>query len=167
MQLSEFNQASPAAILALLKQCVHIERWATELESKRPFQTVDDVLAAAKVQTDTWSWAEIHRALATHPRIGEKQAKQTLTDKEENFSKAEQAAVSKDQTTQDALLAGNLAYEAQFDFIFLIRAAGRNSQQILTALHERLKHDLDTEKMIVKQELSEIALLRLARELQA
>lgn len=167
MQLSDFNQASSASIQTLLKQCVHIERWAIELEQQRPFATVDDVLNAAQAQSQTWSWADIYAALATHPRIGEKQAQHALTAKEKRFSKAEQAAVSQDQTTQDALLAGNFAYEAKFDFIFLIRAAGRNSQEILTALNRRLENDLDTEKNIVKQELSEIALLRLTQELQA
>ena len=66
-----------------------------------------------------------------------------------------------------ALLKANLAYEKKFDFIFLIRAAGRSSEEILTALEYRLVNDLDTEKRIVHQQLLEIALLRLAQEIDS
>lgn len=65
------------------------------------------------------------------------------------------------------MLKGNLAYEKKFDFIFLIRAAGRSSEEILTALNYRLVNDLDTEKRIVHQQLLEIALLRLAQEIDS
>ena len=118
MQLTEFNQASDSDIELLLKQCVHIDRWAEELKQQRPFTSRDELLEAAKRQAQTWTWEEISKALATHPRIGEKQAQTALTAKEEGFSEREQAAISQDEETQAALLKGNLAYEKKFDFIF-------------------------------------------------
>lgn len=165
MQLSEFNHAHTDEIIQRLKHCVQIERWAQQIATQRPFPSKQALINYAKLQSTTWSWSEILAALAAHPRIGEKQAQAALTEKELNFSKQEQAAIAVDQATQSALLAGNLAYEQKFDFIFLIRAAGRNSQEVLTALTQRLQHDLATEQGIVHQQLSEIALFRLTQEI--
>lgn len=51
--------------------------------------------------------------------------------------------------------------------LFLIKAAGLSSDEILKKLQERLQHDLAIEKVIVHQQLSAIALLRLSQEIQA
>lgn len=167
MQLNEFNHLPADALEQRLKQCVHISRWAHEIQQQRPFNDPDVLLDYAKQRAETWTWDEISAALATHPRIGEKQAKAALSTKEEQFSKQEQAAISQDEETQAALLKGNIAYEKKFDFIFLIRAAGRSSEDILTALNYRLVNDPYTEKRIVHQQLLEIALLRLSQEIEA
>lgn len=167
MQLSDFNHASPQLIRQRLMQCVHIERWAKDIEQQRPFRSKQSLLDYAELRAQTWTWQEILSALATHPRIGEKQAKQVLSAKEQKFSDHEQANISQDQSTQHALLQGNMAYEKKFNFIFLIRAAGRSSQDILAILKQRLNHDLNIEKQIVHQQLSEIALLRMTQEIQA
>ena len=82
------------------------------------------------------------------------------------FSDREQATLNADQETLDAIYQGNLAYEKKYGFIFLIKASGLNSQQILTALNYRLKNDPDIEKRIVHQQLLEIALLRLKQEVE-
>ncbi len=60
----------------------------------------------------------------SHPsKIGERQAKKQLNAKEQNFSAQEQAGISLDEQTQQALLQGNIEYEQKFGFIFLIKAA--------------------------------------------
>lgn len=51
-----------------------------------------------------------------------------------------------------------MAYEEKFGFIFLIKAAGLSSDQMLSALNQRLSHDIDTEKQIVHEQLAAIAL---------
>ena len=83
------------------------------------------------------------------------------------FSDREQATLNSDQETLDAIYQGNLTYEKKYGFIFLIKASGLNSQQILTALNYRLKNDPDIEKRIVHQQLLEIALLRLKQAVEA
>ena len=93
--------------------------------------------------------------------------KSNLNEKEQHFSNQEQAGISLDEQTQQALLQGNLDYEQKFGFIFLIKAAGLSSDEILKKLHERLKHDLAIEKIIVHEQLAAIALLRLSQEIQA
>lgn len=167
MLLSEFNQANDGDINTLLKHCVHIERWGNEIALQRPYASMDALNEYAKKQADTWSWDEISSALNTHPRIGEKKAQAELSDKEQSFSNREQAKLGQDQETLDALFKGNIAYEKKYGFIFLIKASGLDSQQILTALNYRLANDPEIEKRIVHQQLSEIALLRLSQEIQA
>lgn len=167
MLLSEFNRSDANAVLLLLKHCVHISRWGEEIEQNRPFDTLNELLSFAEQRAKTWQWEEILAALNTHPRIGEKKAKAALSEQEQAFSDREQSKLSQDQETLDAIYAGNLAYEKKYGFIFLIKASGLDSEQILTALNYRLANDPEIEKRIVHQQLLEIALLRLSQEVQA
>ena len=167
MQLVEFNQASIEEATIFLKHCVQIPSWATQLAAQRPYTSVIDLVNAAKRQAATWRWDEIKTALDNHPRIGEKQAQAELSAIEKNFSDREQSGITTDQETQLALLKGNLAYEKKYGFIFLIKAAGLSSEDVLQALKYRLLNDPEIEKRIVHQQLAEIALSRLAQELHA
>ena len=167
MQLVEFNQASTEEATLFLKHCVQIPRWSTELAAQRPYASVEDLVHAAKQQTASWRWDEIKTALDNHPRIGEKQAQAELSAVEKNFSDREQSSITTDEDTQLALLKGNLAYEKKYGFIFLIKAAGLSSEDVLQALKYRLVNDPEIEKRIVHHQLAEIALSRLAQELHA
>ena len=60
-----------------------------------------------------------------------------------------------------ALAEGNREYEQRFDRVFLIRAAGRSSAEILAELRRRLGNDDETERAETVAQLREIALLRL------
>ena len=44
--------------------------------SERPYSSTSVLLGYAEQLSHTWSWQEIQAALATHPKIGERQAKQ-------------------------------------------------------------------------------------------
>ena len=78
------------------------------------------------------------------------------------MSRSEQSGVDpSDVDVQQALREGNLAYEERFGRVFLIRAAGRSAEEILSTLQERLRNDADAEDRIVAEQLREIALLRL------
>lgn len=167
MFLAEFNQAPPEQLKTLLKNCVHIQAWAEKIISKRPYSTKASLLEYAEQLSQMWAWQEIQAALATHPKIGEREAKKQLNAKEQDFSSKEQAGISLDELTQQALLQGNMDYEQKFGFIFLIKAAGLSSDEILKKLHERLQNDLAIEKTIVHEQLAAIALLRLSQEIQA
>ena len=153
--------------MIFLKHCVQIPSWSTELAAKRPYASLEDVLSAANQQAATWSWDEIKTALDNHPRIGEKQAQAELSEIEKDFSHREQSGITADDDTQLALLKGNLAYEKKYGFIFLIKAAGLSSEDVLQALNYRLLNDPEIEKRIVHHQLAEIALSRLAQELHA
>lgn len=167
VRFSEFNYAATHQITPLLSACVHIPSWIDGLSQQRPYASTQALLDAATQQSQNWTWTEIETALTTHPRIGEKKAKAELTEREAQFSDREQSGVKQDAQTQQALFEGNVAYEQKFGFIFLIKAAGLSSEQILSSLQQRLQHDLETEKKIVHEQLAAIALLRLSQGIQA
>lgn len=81
-------------------------------------------------------------------------------------SRREQSGVdTSDADVAERLRAGNRAYEERFGHVFLIRAAGRSAAEILSALDERLGNDPATERRVVAEQLREIAVLRLEKEL--
>jgi 2-oxo-4-hydroxy-4-carboxy-5-ureidoimidazoline decarboxylase len=54
------------------------------------------------------------------------------------LSRSEQASLALDGDVQRQLVEGNRAYEHRFGRVFLIRAAGRSSTEILDKLQIRL-----------------------------
>lgn len=166
MQLETFNQLDPDRAARVLQACAHIPNWIAELLQQRPYPAKEQLYQAAMTQAQAWSWPEISVALAQHPRIGEKKAAAVLSEKEQHFSQREQAQVETDAVLQLALYQGNLDYEHKFGHIFLIRAAGRSGQQILSELQRRLLNTVEQEQVEVKQQLAEIALIRLKQEIQ-
>ena len=85
--------------------------------SNRPYSTKASLFEYAEQLSQMWSWQEIVAALATHPKLVNAKLKQ-LNAKEQDFSNQEQAGISLDEQTQQALLQGNLDYEQKFGFIF-------------------------------------------------
>lgn len=83
--LAEFNQAPPDQLKTLLNNCVHIPAWAEKIISERPYSSPSVLLGYAEQLSHTWSWEEIENALATHPKIGERQAKNSLMQKNKIF----------------------------------------------------------------------------------
>jgi len=163
--IESFNDLDPDAARAALRVCVDIDRWIDAIVDGRPYSDVDGLIAAGQSAADPWTVSEIERALAHHPRIGERAAGPSA---EASHSRSEQAGVDvTDGDVQAALVAGNLAYEDRFDRIFLIRAAGRSSREILDALNERLLNSPEDEVAVVAEQLREIAVLRLEKVVAA
>lgn len=157
--LKSFNELDRAAARSALRPCVDIDRWIDAVVDGRPYSSVQDAVRAGQVAAEPWTESEVDGALAHHPRIGDRAKGPDL---EATLSRSEQSGVdSTDAQVQAALLAGNRAYEERFGRVFLIRAAGRSSGEILDALNARLLHSPDEEIAVVAQQLREIAVLRL------
>lgn len=159
MLLEDFNRAEPAELIPVLKPCIDIERWVNEIIAARPFPNRAELLYCARTVAEPFTSDEVDSAMAHHPRIGERAAG---AGTEAALSRQEQSAVDPaDQEIAAALAAGNRAYEAKFDQVFLIRAAGRSPQEIIETLHQRMENTAEEEALIVAQQLREIAVLRL------
>ena len=150
-----------------LLQCCGSKRWAAEMANSRPYLDVETLIAAAH---ETWwsldktDWLEAFRS---HPKIGEKKAADKVSAQSQQWSGQEQAGVANaPDTTVDALAALNRTYEQKFGFIFIICATGKTSDEMLTALRERLEHDPETELPIAAAEQSKITELRLKKLLE-
>ncbi len=159
MLLEQFNLAERGEAVTALRPCIDVTRWCEDIVDRRPFDSVDSLVAEAAQAADPFTTEEIDSALAHHPRIGERAGGDS---REATMSRSEQAGVDpSDADVQQALRDGNLAYEERFGRVFLIRAAGRSAGEILSSLRERLQHDPASEERIIAGQLREIALLRL------
>jgi len=137
----------------VLLGCLSVPRWADDVLAGQPYDDRDALIAAADAAARELTDEELDQALSGHPRIGERGGAQ---------SRREQSGV--DPTAGDTaarLEAGNAAYEERFGRVFLIRAAGRDAEEILSRLERRLQNDDATERAETVDNLRQIALLRL------
>ncbi|MFD1374792.1 2-oxo-4-hydroxy-4-carboxy-5-ureidoimidazoline decarboxylase [Micrococcus antarcticus] len=158
MRLDVFNQLSAAEAADFLRPCVDVDRWIDALVSARPFSSFDALSSFALQDVAPFSREEIAAALAHHPRIGE-QAQGS--SKEADLSRGEQAGLDLDDDVAGRLAAANRAYEQRFNRVFLIRAAGRSTEEILAECERRLANAEQAELLEVAEQLRQIALLRL------
>jgi 2-oxo-4-hydroxy-4-carboxy-5-ureidoimidazoline decarboxylase len=160
--LDELNTASAAELRPQLLACADVPAWADALLAARPYADRGELEATADKAAREFTPADVDRALAAHPRIGERAEGSSA---EAAWSRAEQSAVSRDADVEQALAQGNRAYEERFGRVFLICATGLSAPEILSALRGRLGHDDVTEQAVVADELRKIALLRLGKVL--
>lgn len=159
MELSAFNTAPRAEAERVVRACADIDTWVDAVVGGRPYPSLAALVVAADEATSDWSATDVEQALAHHPRLGERMVGEGV---EQAMSDAEQAAVTGRDLGSDARIAeGNRAYERRFGRVFLIRAAGRSSAEILTELSRRLVLDPEEECAEVTEQLRQIALLRL------
>jgi 2-oxo-4-hydroxy-4-carboxy-5-ureidoimidazoline decarboxylase len=160
-QLSAFNQAAAGELRPRLLALTASSDWADALIAARPFQTLDALLAASDRIITGLDESQIDAALAGHPRIGERATQ--LDDESAARSAKEQAAMaSADTAVQDAMAQANAAYEQRFGRIYLVAAAGRGAEELLSLLHARLDNDPEHELDVVRGELARITRLRLS-----
>jgi 2-oxo-4-hydroxy-4-carboxy-5-ureidoimidazoline decarboxylase len=159
--LAAFNTAPAAEAERDLRTCCAAVDWAREVAAGRPYPDLPALLARADAALRRLTPDGVAQALAAHPRIGERPAG---ADRESAWSRREQAGVTgADAGTRTALAAANREYEQRFGQLFLIFASGRTEAEILAAARERLGNDDETERLVVRDELRRIALLRLER----
>jgi 2-oxo-4-hydroxy-4-carboxy-5-ureidoimidazoline decarboxylase len=163
MTLDELNAAPDDAVTPLLLACCDVPAWAAAVRDGRPYADVSTVLDAADNAARRFSAEDVERALAAHPRIGERPAG---TGTEAAWSRQEQSGVAQDVGTRQRLVDANRAYEERFGRVFLICASDRSADQVLDALQQRLCNDEATEAAVVADELRKIALVRLRKVLE-
>jgi len=153
-------EATDSELREGLEAALGVRRWVAEVAGVAPFRDLDELLHVARTAATPLSPSEVDEAMAHHPRIGEKASGMHAAAV---HSRREQVSSDEDDAELNAAIAaGNAAYEARFQRVFLIRAAGRTRAEILAELTRRLALDADTELAIVAEQLREIALLRLA-----
>ena len=156
-RLDWFNRLSDEEAASELLAVCHSRRWAKEVAAGRPYA---DLAVLQQAADEVWlglgpeDWLE---AFAAHPRIGEPPPNASA------WSRQEQAGVGGDEDVQDRLARGNAEYEARFGYVFLISAAGRDADEILAALTDRLGNDPATELRVAADEHRRITRLRLER----
>lgn len=158
MGVTRFNTEPTEELTAELLACCEVPSWVTAVREGRPYTSTVALLEAADTAARAFTAADVDRALAAHPRIGER-AEGTGVGAVR--SRQEQSGVQRDPHTLAALREANQAYEERFGRVFLISASGLTSEQILAAARARLGNDDETEVRVVADELRKIALQRL------
>jgi 2-oxo-4-hydroxy-4-carboxy-5-ureidoimidazoline decarboxylase len=158
--LETLNEAEPEHAERELLACCAARRWADELIVHRPYHDVATLERISDRVFAKLDWTDIEQALAAHPRIGERV---TGESREANWSRDEQAEARGDLDLQEELRVANAEYEKRFGHVFLINATGRSAEQILAALRTRLDNDASTERETIREELRQIATLRLRK----
>lgn len=157
--LDRFNALAEETALARLLTCLDCPRWAQQVAAGRPYADWPALEAVAGEAARTLTDAELTRALARHPRIGERA---DAARHDATHSGREQSGVDRaDSELVGQLLEGNRAYEERFGRVFLIRAAGRDGREILDHLGRRLRHTDAQERAETIEQLAQISLLRL------
>jgi OHCU decarboxylase len=160
VDLQEFNSAPAGELRSALAACCDVPRWVESVLAGRPYGDAGALTQAAGEALRDLDDSEVDRALAAHPRIGDRPDGDST---EAAWSRGEQAGVGDDVETRAALKAGNREYEQRFGRVFLICATDLSAHEMLTSLRRRLAHDEATEAAVVRDELRKIALLRLAK----
>lgn len=158
--LADLNGAPAEELRPRLLALTAAPQWADALVAARPYPDLDSLLDTSDQLVASLAESEVDAALAGHPRIGE--SGEGLDRESAARSAAEQSAMADAGTaTLDAMARGNASYEARFGRIYLVAAAGRSADELLTLLRERLQHDPEHELDVVRGELARITRLRL------
>lgn len=156
MRVDEFNALPADDARALVAGWLGVRRWVDEVVAGRPYSDTDELRRQAHDSALDLTDHELASALSRHPRIGERPSSNGA---EARHSRSEQAGVKAADAEQ--LRAANLTYEQRFGHVFLVRAAGRTSADILAELRRRLYNDEEAERAETVTALRDIALLRM------
>ena len=161
-QWRQCNGASIEDARAFLGACCGSRRWVERMLARRPFDSREALLTAAR---DDWfalepdDWRE---AFAHHPRIGDRDSRAARFPGTHHLAANEQSGVQgATGDVLDALAEGNRAYEARFGHIFIVCATGKSAGEMLSLLLARLPNDPATELRIAAEEQAKITALRL------
>jgi 2-oxo-4-hydroxy-4-carboxy-5-ureidoimidazoline decarboxylase len=159
------NALSSGDAAAALVRCCGSSRWVESMLARRPFASTETLLSAADEVWFALHKADYLEAFSHHPQIGADLAK--LRQKFANtasWSGQEQASVhAASEATLVALRDGNVLYLARYGFIFIVCAAGKSADEMLSLLRARLGHSVEDELAIAAREHAKIARLRLEK----
>jgi OHCU decarboxylase len=166
--LDRLNDLDDEEATTELLTCCGSPVWARQMARLRPFLDDGELLEAGN--RVWWSlnpedWLEAFHA---HPRIGERIGERTAEREQDAraaaWSAQEQAgATSAADGTAAALAEGNRAYEQRFGYIYIVSAAGKTADEMLSILRERLANDPESELRVAAGEQAKITRLRLEK----
>lgn len=166
--LASWNVLPAREAAEAIVACCGAQRWAREMEQRRPFRTSSELLETADQVWWGLSEEDWEQAFQSHPRIGERKAATPVSGQSEEWSRQEQAGIgSQDAGTLAELARRNAEYEARFGRVFLVCASGRSAAEILEILNRRLDNDAAMELRETAEQQRQITQLRLQRWFKA
>ena len=164
---TSINNLSPEQAIEAFMQCNTSERWCKNMERSRPFTDVESLKKQADKHWRKSKEKDLLQAFEGHPEIGDIS---TLREKYRNTEKLaghEQSGInSATENTLQLLAQGNKDYKEKFGFIFIICASGKNADEMLTLLLERLPNSRKQELENAAKEQRKITHIRLGKLLE-
>ncbi len=146
----------------MLSTCCGSPLWVERMLARRPFETRDALLAAAREVWLALSPTEWREAFTHHPMIGDRESLRTRFPVTGSVSEREQAGVrAASDEVLGALAEENAEYFRRFGYIFIVCASGRTAPELLAMLRARLNNDPDVEIRIAAEEHAKITERRL------
>jgi OHCU decarboxylase len=143
-------------------KCCGSQRWAQQMAEQRPFTNHDELNATADRiwwAMDPQDWLE---AFHSHPKIGEKKPAAAASKEALRWSESEQSGTRDSaRQTMEELAELNRHYEEKFGFIYIVCASGKNAEEMLAILRDRLSNTTDEELRNAAAEQAKITALRL------
>ena len=155
--VTQFNAMEASELVDQLTGLFASRDLATAVAVARPIATIDALCGAASVLLHEQDDETVLESVNAHPPIGG-------TVESGSRSAAEQATAVEDQGENGEMTSiRNLqpTYREKFGWNFLVRAAGKDSRQILDNLVVRLAHEPEEEWPFVLRHLDAINQLRL------
>lgn len=160
--LDRLNALRPREAAERLRACCGSSRWVEAMLARRPFESVDDLLAAADEAWRATGPKDWDEAFAHHPRIGERHAAAPASAAARAWSAGEQGSAAGASAAARAELAeANEAYERRFGRIYIVCATGRSAEEMLADIAARMKNDPERERAVAVEEQRKITRLRL------
>lgn len=128
---------------------------------------MDDLVELLEDSEEQWfscSEKDWREAFSNHPKIGDQEAISKKFAATTEWESDEQRGVSNasGQVIAD-LRRLNMEYEKKFGYIFIVNATGKNAEEILSLLEERLSNTPEAEMPIAADEQNKITSIRLQK----
>ena len=162
--VAELNAMPREALAAHLRACCGSARWVERMIARRPWTSLDDLLASSDEVGRALGDDDWFEAFSHHPRLGESQAAAPQDARARGWSAGEQAALSGAAAElRRALASANTAYERQFGYICIVCATGKDPEELLAITRARLGNTPQIELRIAAEEQRKITRLRLRK----
>lgn len=156
--LDKFNRLAPHKAQHALYECCNSVAMAGHLAHERPFPDHEALFRSAEEFLFALTEDSLDDILEAHPTIGRRPGSAK--------SCAEQCAVWDDRSDFMAeLKSAAKSYEQRFGFGFVMFVEDTDADGVRRAISDRLHHDTDTERKVVRIELAKINRTRLERML--
>ena len=164
MKLSEFNALSTDEAVKDLLRCCGARRWAAQLATRRPYNTVESVMKMADEVWAKMDRADLLEAFSHHPKIGDVASLRTKFASTSQWASGEQSGVqAAGEEVLRRLADGNALYEKLFGYIFIVCATGKTAPEMLALLEERLRNRSEIELRVAAGEQAKITRIRLGK----
>lgn len=158
MGLDAFNAMPLRRAVHALYECCYSVPFAADLARGRPYRNHDELYRRADALLFTLPEESIDTILQAYPHIGRRPRSVK--------SQAEQCSVWDDCPDVMARLdTAARGYTRRFGFGFVMFVGSADARDVLTAITDRMHHDDDTERKVVRNELAKINRTRLERML--